>query len=291
MRHHVNFSDEFFVQMVWFLLAILIYGGCILPFVPVHSYIRSPVMNLLTCSACYSACFTSTYWVIQRYHRQIDRIERVDGASPRCHRHDIKNILANEDGFDLFALHLVHEFATENLLFLFEIMQIKQQCIKQKLISMDAIGYTIEMPKVRLDVIKRDNLVDIDNIFELKNAIKYIIKQYIRLGAEYCVNIASFTRFRLLTDFDELEAMTPRENTSDAVTRNMYILTGGEPEIEDEKQSAETLEECNIRYLTHKYLTICDEAMNEIMDLIKSDPLTRFYHSESYKMLLKDKII
>merc|ERR1712228_961076 len=236
---------------------------------------RSPVMNLLTCSACYSACFTSTYWVISRYEKQIQRIEHIQSTSPRCPQYDILDILANTDGFDLFASHLVNEFATENLAFIFEMMQIKQQCVKSNLISIEYIGFIVTMPIDRINKLKRDN-IEIDSIYKLKNNIKYIMMQYILLGAEHCVNIASFTRFRIINAFDKLETMTPRNTTSeDTVVYN---------------ENAENREECNIQYLVQKYLMMFDEAMNEVIDLLKTDPLTRFYRSKQYQMLLKDDV-
>ena len=44
----------------------------------------------------------------------------------------LESILLSKDGFDLFATHLVNEFSIENLAFVFEVMQIKNEAINHR---------------------------------------------------------------------------------------------------------------------------------------------------------------
>ena len=87
------------------------------------------------CSGCYAYCFIATRWVNKQYGK-IKKYE--DEVTEKVKNGESKGLLLTEilstkDGVDLYAYHLVKEFNIENLLFIFEMMIIKNQLISSEL--------------------------------------------------------------------------------------------------------------------------------------------------------------
>lgn len=130
------FLGEFAYIAVALMIGITIYWCIIVPFFGMYSVTRILFMNLNMCLGCYAYCYISTCWVINMYGKQKKYYEQFakDTVENKEHRNmTLEEILSAKDGFDLLADHLVKEFCIESLLFLFEMMQIKDQLITTKL--------------------------------------------------------------------------------------------------------------------------------------------------------------
>ena len=97
------------------------------------SNIRVIATNISSCAVCNASGFISTYWIYKEYQRIIKQNAQIN--TDNANVLSLEEILRTKDGFDLFANHLVKEFSTENLLFLFQMVQIKQQAVVNKLRS------------------------------------------------------------------------------------------------------------------------------------------------------------
>ena len=93
------------------------------------------MINLITCMPVYLMCFVSTYWAIKQYEKQQKHqslLQRQKSLNSTAREHienrlSLEDILATKDGFDVFANHLVKEFSIENLFFVYEMVQIKNE--------------------------------------------------------------------------------------------------------------------------------------------------------------------
>ena len=88
--------------------------------------------------------------------------------------------------------------------------------------------------------------------------IEYLVERYIRQNAEYCVNICSFTRMSILNKFNDFQQL--RQKTVSL--------------MESESDTILML------------ITIFDEALQEIISLLKADSLSRFYQTKEYKLMI-----
>ncbi len=75
---------------------------------------------------CYYLAFISTHWVIHKYNKQCLQ-------TPSNKQLSLEYILSDATGFTLFADYLVKQFSIEHLLFLFDIMKLKQELIAMEL--------------------------------------------------------------------------------------------------------------------------------------------------------------
>ncbi len=216
---------------MWFMcFAVISYIGLVLLF-PSASNIRLVITNLFAAIGCYTICLISTYWVIKQYYKQLcANIEEQTSKDLKgdIRRFSLEEILSTKDGFDLFANHLVKEFSIENLAFLFEVMQVKDEAINNglcfyygyiyiyrqilviseliiiyRLICRESVGFLFPISQERLTKVRRRNS-NIYGINDLKDNIRYIMEQYMYNGAEYGVNVSSFTRMTALNEYDQL---------------------------------------------------------------------------------------
>eukprot|EP01084_Bolivina_argentea_P087681 158353_1 len=255
--------DELLIQREFLITGIVLVIFCVVPYVSIGILIpditsnnRIIPTNLVSAMLSYLPCFISTYWAIKQYNKQklIHMMHRNIDYDDNKHL-SLAKILSNKDGFDLFANHLVKEFSGENLFFIVEVIQLKNDVIAQKLVS-DA-GITISIDLSRINKI-RTNEGHIDNIYELKKRVRYITEQYICSGSEYCINIASTTKMKILRNS---QTLTEKNNTENDI----------------ELTSVNNIE------LIKEYVTIFDRALEEILSLLKSDSLMRFYRSRAYQ--------
>ena len=108
------------------------------------------------------------------------------------------------------------------------------------------IGYRIEIHSELIDEIRRISSCYTSE--DLRKNIKYIMEQYIYSNTEYCVNVASFTRMRILNTYNEL--------------------------------CGDTAEHIS------KWVTIYDESIEEVVSLLKTDSLPRFYRTKEYRIFV-----
>eukprot|EP00483_Globobulimina_turgida_P003945 UN03953 len=201
-RDEFYIRKEFLVILLWFVILAVVYYALITPLVPQDLNIRIIVINIFAAICIYVITLISTYWVIQKYHKQhaanleLQHALSVDHSSTdKCL--SLEQILSKQEWFDIFADHLVREFSIENLAFLFETMQIKHEAIKNKLILKEDAGAVIAMTSRRLNKVRRKH-VRLSGINELKQSIQYVVNEYIYRDAHNPVNISSNGRMHIL---------------------------------------------------------------------------------------------
>lgn len=214
-----------------------------------------------------------TVWVIRQYNE--DNRGRAKSLADKS----LEDILLSKDGFDLFASHLVKEFSTENLFFVFEMMQMKAECVRNGLLQQDDIGISIQFNEHYLEKWKRTGS-QIYNLQDLKREVLYIIEQYIYDDSVKTVNISSFTRMAILNGVYKLK----RDSTA-ATNGSIQPVTDCESpsvDFQDEFDSVGNEE------LFKKYVGLFDKAMKEVIKLLRLDSMTRFRNSKEYQILITE---
>ena len=125
-----------------------------------------------------------------------------------------------------------------------------------RLIDEHQIGVNIRIVEDRIDKVQRRES-KVYGIGLLKQDVEYIMDQYIYQGSEYCVNISSFTRLNLTNTFHDLK---------------------------NGKMNQQNTEKSNVV----QYVTLFDKALENIINLMKTDSLWRFYRTKEYKMMVSD---
>eukprot|EP01084_Bolivina_argentea_P138879 244404_1 len=116
----------------------------------------------------------------------------------------LEEIVSIKDGFDLFADHLVKEFCIESLLFLFEMMQIKDQLLTTNLLDENEVGIMVKLNCERIHRTRRDS-GNISSVDTLKENLRHIVNSYIDGDSDYSINIASRTRCKILGSFTKVK--------------------------------------------------------------------------------------
>eukprot|EP01083_Nonionella_stella_P276205 938367_1 len=238
---------------------------------------RYIAFNMFTCLCCYIMAFVSTHWATAQFTAQrkmhqplfeemhlnqtLDEVQK-DVKS----RLSLEEVLSSRDGFDVFANHLVREFSIENLFFVFEMVQIKKELLKHQLISEQDVGVMIAIDFHRMDGLKRKDSC-IYTVDEMKLSIEHIVTHYVVMGGEYPINISFQMREQLQSDYHKLQQRNTDSEDSGSMTQN------------------------DTAAVVKQYMSIFDECMEEIIDLMRYDSLVRFYQTEEYKRLVKDRCV
>ena len=340
---------EFYVALVVYIVVIIFYLALTTIYKDPASTERRIVINLIACVAPHTIGFVATFWAVRQCRKQYYKelkskmgdTTRKFSDSSAFSEMTLEHILATRDGFDLFANHLVKEFSIENLFFIFELVQIKNELLTHRMINRDDIGTMMDIDFHRMDRTKRSKSI-IYSMDELKDNIRYIMNQYIYSDAEFCVNISAHSRRDIIDSYEglleisrsgitepaELEMIdvnVPPVNTLDhghtnikgipigdtspqisvSVTDRAFKSIAGipvnrvesleieasmgshtrtpntpDPEIKIVYKHAERIQD---------YIRIFDRSMNEIIQLMRKDSLTRFYMTEEYERLSKDR--
>eukprot|EP01083_Nonionella_stella_P136535 415497_1 len=248
-----------FIACMFTLIGLFVIYIFIFLLVPPGSYLRIVVMNVFVSIGTYALCLISTWWIILQY-----KLQQANAVQERVgQRLNLSDICRNQDTFDLFADHLVKEFAIENLAFILEVMQIKHEMITYKLLDADSVGFVIEIPTKILKKVRRKN-AKIHTLQQLKDNMRYIMEEYIFRHAEHCINLASATRKHIMTEFGALEKVETKDNVEDLVERNLAAFTGTTEVKKEDKE------------LSMKYACLMDSAISEISGLMQKDSLVRF---------------
>eukprot|EP01084_Bolivina_argentea_P142378 250143_1 len=88
--------------------------------------------------------YVSSKWVLRRYTKR-----KNTNFSKKNNRKGItlQQVLQHDDGFELFAVFLIQNFAIENLMFLYQAMMFKSECLKNGFIEQSDIGIILEFGK------------------------------------------------------------------------------------------------------------------------------------------------
>ena len=139
------------------------------------------------------------------------------------------------------------------------------------------------------------------NIDELKNNLQHIMDQYIFDEGEFCVNISATTRSKLIRAYESLDDdmnkrielemidVVPSEtgdgssiSPSDA---NLQVASV----YDAARRVSKEMEMCKDKEVIKNHLIIFDDAMDEIITLMRKDSLMRFYGTLEYETLSKDR--
>eukprot|EP01084_Bolivina_argentea_P029354 54478_1 len=222
--------DGFFVQkelkliLMWMMFMGVIYGGVIAPLINPISNLYILIMNIWTSQGLYVFSLVPTYWVLKQYEKQLSlnslkkkkkiKIEDEKSNSTQNSRKiqveytdkmSLEEILKTKDGFDIFANHLIREFSIENLFFVFEVMQAKNEVITKKLINKFDAGVMISIDIQRMAKTRRINHNEINDVNDLRKTWGYIMEQYIKSNAEFPINISSNSRIGINDSYNLLE--------------------------------------------------------------------------------------
>ena len=121
-------------------ICMFVYAGVMLAW-RIDAYFRIVCENLLCSLTCYAFSLIPTYWINKQYRKQekwnmrFSNFNNADDKSQSIRYISLEDILSTKDGFDLFADHLVREFSIENLFFVFEVVQIKNEVLKHRYVS------------------------------------------------------------------------------------------------------------------------------------------------------------
>eukprot|EP01083_Nonionella_stella_P020393 56537_1 len=268
--------DEFMIQKEFRIYGISLIGVIVLYIIlqmvsTAGTNLRYILFNMFTCFCCYIMAFVSTHWAITQFNAQRNKHQplldetnlnkSVDEVQKDVEsRLSLEDVLSSRDGFDVFANHLVREFSIENLFFVFEMVQLKKELMKHRLITEQDIGAMIAMDFHRVNRLKRKDSC-IYSVDDMKTNIEYIVRNYIEMNGAYSINVSFEMREKFQNNYQQLQKHDSDKNT----------------EMDD-----------NDREVVKKYIAIFDECMDEIIDLMRGDSLVRFYQTEEYKRLVKD---
>ena len=171
--------------------------------------------------------------------------------------------------------------------------------LPQRLISGDHVGVKIPIcDKILTELRRKDrNITDIDGF---KENLNYVMNEYIYDYSRHSVNISASTRQGLTQIFDmvinnDLGILYHGSVTVSTYNRSSPIPTNSNPTLSYvpshslgigsslEMQSMEDIES-----FVDQCIVIFDEALEEIIDLLRSDSLVRFYETMEYKNLVEN---
>ena len=239
----------------------------------------------------FTASWISTIWIVWQYRRMRTLPQFDQSASTR--QLQFEQVLKRKSAFDLFAVHLVAEFSIENLAFILEVMQIKQDLIDNKLCSQNEVGLMIPIAPERIKRTRGRKKSERYTVNDLRENVKYLMEQYVTRYARSGVNISWVTRDRIVEIFNGLEkksvnqkeVKTANGNAEGAdgtdnaiVMRNLELFVNHTPSEPSESE----------RELSAQYALLLDKALVEIINLLRSDSLVRFKQSKAYIKLNND---
>eukprot|EP01083_Nonionella_stella_P008869 25675_1 len=222
-----------------------------------------------------------TKWVIiqlktRNMLEQIQHSNCVDGI-------EFKDILTNTHAFDYFALHLVSEYSLENLLFLYESMKLKSECLNSGLLEMEDIGLYLEFaepqamsPTSRVRTMTAFNAMDMESFH---NTFRVLVNKYLVETSEYAVNVSYDTRAMLLAlvnaSNDNNTFLTPSMNCVPSSSNHRSSDVIGRMDTNNEKEVVLT------------YFGLLDNAIQEVEVLIACDSFYRFAQTATFRKIFK----
>ena len=146
---------------------------------------------------------------------------------------------------------------------------------------------------MRMDKTRRKDL-HVCNLKELKINLRYIYHHYIESGSVYAVNISHGTKLALrekyislLEDGDDVMITKGNFNTKE------YKVVTVESQSQARSKSIFSSESTSIsssnKLLIKEYVVMYDRAMEQTIGLIKTDSLSRFYHSAAYRKMIRSQ--
>ena len=247
-------------------------------------------MSLFSCVFVFATVWISTIFVIWQYNKsRRHQHERLKDQSPTTTHFTLEEILAKKETFDLFAIHLANEFSIENLAFALEAMQAKNDLIHYNLCSQDEVGLLIPMASERMEKTRRKKRCEEYTVDDLSEDVQYLMDQYIDRSAEYSVNLSASTRNRSLEIYSKLEhERSQRTIDGNGTETDIEMQTAGSGiDIVFSKDDQQRGTRVDGR-LCAQYASLLDNALGEIVGLLRSDSFSRFRRSAAYKKLKRE---
>ena len=221
--------------------------------------------------------------------------------SPSTGQLEIEEVLSDKSAFDLFAIHLVGEFSIENLAFLLEAMQIKQDLIDNKLCSQNEVGLMVPMAPERMERTRRRKKSEGYTMLDLRENIKCLMEHYVHHSAPCVVNVSARTRNDVVEVFSELEHKCENQKVVETTSGGEevgvwnFLESDGSNNVRVVKRNLEFFvnhtpnEPSQLdKELSVQYALLLDNALEEIICLLRSDCLVRFKRSKAYSKLDRD---
>ena len=133
VQNNYIYTEEFIALTCLLTGSFIIFGFIGVFMGDEDTTLRRIINNIWTCCAAYCYCFIETYWVMRQYEKQLVANKDISESIKKV---QLEDMLKDKDGFYLFANHLVKEFSIENLMFVFEVMQIKYEVIQHGYVAL-----------------------------------------------------------------------------------------------------------------------------------------------------------
>ena len=303
--HHEQ-KGEFKWNAVVVFVLIVIHGAASF-FTDPDSNLRILLSFTTTSLLCYLSAMLSTFWVIKWYLQQL----REDSLNEDMFL-KLEEILETKDGFYLFADHLAQEFSFEHLSFILEVLQIKHDVLANKYaihifscalctffhvvityrwINDEDIGVLLNLKKHIIERVRKKDL-HIMTLVDFKNALKYIMEQYIDPKSDFGINVSGGMR----TDINKKYEQTKLKGVKHKAKNDTHIIEElqrvATMDITTMTPSDDEMKEVNFQNMVGRdefvksAIVIFDDALTAVMKLLKLDSLKRFYDSRDYRTLI-----
>eukprot|EP01084_Bolivina_argentea_P065695 119744_1 len=261
-RDECFFATESKILAVIGSIFVVIYTLIVFAFDSNHQ-IKALLLYIITMITIFSFILILTKWSINEYYKRTNVVNNIALTKTSINIKFV-DILKNKDALDLFAFHLVKEFSIENLLFLYQSMQWKIECVDNQLIQHENIGMYLDFGK---NIATKRPKFDEKDLHSFYYEFKCIVDRYIIDSGEYCVNVSSQTKNKIMG----VIALNDSDKLANQLSNH----------IDDHKQAT--------KLENHQLLLTCiqvmDEAIHEIVKLISSDSFIRFSKTIQFKKL------
>lgn len=211
-------------------------------------------------------------------------------------------------------------FPNQNLLFLFEVMQLKNELISRGFLRESEVGKYHKIGYVPDDEIRRKASV-IHDVDDYQQNIVYIVDQYIENSGIFAINISYKHRQRiceqiqskkhshtnvsggkflfgrkaeiglaavLAASASDSSVVNDDQNKGGMLGKNIFISTvcSTPNSVSSESEMKEKLSHTE-KDVVIKHLLVLDVAVHEILILLSSDSFSRFVLTSQYRKLIK----
>eukprot|EP01083_Nonionella_stella_P060401 157740_1 len=257
------------------LIAYVAYMCTAYPFLDYYWNIRTIFDNVFVCVWCYALAFISSKWVISKY-----KIYSLITATNN--ELSLEEVLCDDIGFKLFAEYLVQEYSIEHLCFLFEIMKLKHELIAAKIITRKEAGILI-----CLNYTDKSNKISVLDMQSIGDTMKYIVDKYINAESEQSINISARIRASIFK-LPLKEGRHPLDCTPSDVSMEVRRISKEQVEIIHTTSTTVSLNNTDTFDIA-MCLKRFDGAIEQIIKLLTHDSLCRFYESEAYQQIIRNK--
>ena len=142
----------------------------------------------------------------------------------------------------------------------------------------EEVGVMFPISSERINKLRRRQSI-VKGMDDLRKSIRFVMEHYMYHGAEFAINVSSFTRMTVLNSYDQLGL---RDSNGDSATASLKPSLDVYSDSETGRSSNASQPNTNESIM---YIKIFDQSLEEIIGLLKLDSLSRFYRSKEYKIM------